>query len=339
MCNNLISVIIPVFNVEKYLSRCLDSVINSTYKNLEIICVNDGSTDNSGIILSEYAKKDKRIQIITQRNSGVSSARNAGLKVAKGAFITFVDSDDFITPWMYEFLLKGFVRESIDCVQSNYLRTWDKNPSLDRIEYTIDDIIILSPAQAIREILKHGGLVRNFVWDILFKKETITEFFPDGRIYEDAAWLYHILDNCREISVIPSVLYYYMQREGSAVNRSINPDELDGFLYRNERIDFFSARHTDLMPLAAYDLLSFCMDNTAKLHDIESPELKKKFKSEITKSRKMYRKYIPQILTSPDINHRQKIFVFLSCLNFSCASWLKRTTLEHANRLKLINKS
>jgi len=131
----------------------------------------------------------------------------------------------------------------------------------------------------------------------------------------------------------------YSQREGSAVNRSINPDELDGFLYRNERIDFFSVRHTDLMPLAAYDLLSFCMDNTAKLHDIESPELKKKFKSEITKSRKMYRKYIPQILTSPDINHRQKIFVFLSCINFSCASWLKRTTLEHANRLKLINKS
>ena len=212
MCNNLISVIIPVFNVKKYLSRYLDSVINSTYKNLETICVNDGSTDNSGIILSEYAKKDKRIQIITQRNSGVSSARNAGLKVAKGAFITFVDSDDFITPWMYEFLLKGFVRESIDCIQSNHLRIWDKNPSLDRIEYTIDDIIILSPAQAIREILKHGGLVRNFVWDILLKKEVITEFFPNGRIYEDAASLYHILDNCREISVIPSVLYYYMQR-------------------------------------------------------------------------------------------------------------------------------
>ncbi|MDR0646255.1 MAG: glycosyltransferase [Elusimicrobiota bacterium] len=115
----LISIIIPVYNVEKYLSRCLDSVINQTYKNLEIICINDGSHDNSKTILEEYQKRDPRIKIIRQENKGVSSARNTGLNICKGDYIGFVDSDDHTALDFYDKLLTAALNTSSDMVIGN----------------------------------------------------------------------------------------------------------------------------------------------------------------------------------------------------------------------------
>ena len=120
--NNLISVIIPVYNVEQYLSKCLDSVVNQTYKNLEVILVDDGSTDNSGKICDEFALKDNRIIVIHKSNGGLSSARNEGLKFAKGQYVGFVDSDDYIEIGMYEKLLEVSLKYGSDVVCSNYYR-------------------------------------------------------------------------------------------------------------------------------------------------------------------------------------------------------------------------
>lgn len=113
----LISVIIPVYNVEKYLHRCLDSVIEQTYKNLEVILIDDGSTDHSGEICDDYAAKDVRIHVIHQENQGVSAARNKGLDTAKGEYIAFVDSDDYILPEMYAKMLECIIENNVDfCV-------------------------------------------------------------------------------------------------------------------------------------------------------------------------------------------------------------------------------
>ena len=114
--DNLISVIIPVYNSEKYLTRCLDSILANTYKNIEVICVNDGSTDNSAKLLNEYAIKDRRMRIIHKSNGGLSSARNAGLREIKGKFLTFIDSDDWIHPQYFEILENAIVNDDTDAV-------------------------------------------------------------------------------------------------------------------------------------------------------------------------------------------------------------------------------
>ncbi|MBR4607518.1 MAG: glycosyltransferase family 2 protein, partial [Lachnospiraceae bacterium] len=114
--DNLISVIIPVYNSENYLARCLYSILNNTYQEIEIICVNDGSTDESVQILAEYVKKDNRISIINKENGGLSSARNAGMKKCKGKYVTFIDSDDWVHPQYFEFLLFAMQKYDSDAV-------------------------------------------------------------------------------------------------------------------------------------------------------------------------------------------------------------------------------
>ena len=121
---DLISVIVPIYNVEKYINRCIDSIIEQTYTNLEIILVDDGSTDNSGSICDEYAKKDNRIKVIHKENGGVSSARNVGLDTAIGQYITFVDSDDYIEKKYCEILLKTLKKQKADCVACGYNRIY-----------------------------------------------------------------------------------------------------------------------------------------------------------------------------------------------------------------------
>lgn len=118
MCK--ISIIVPVYNVEKYIKRCLDSLINQTYKNLEIICIDDGSTDQSGEICDKYALKDKRIRVFHKKNSGVSSTKNLGLDVFQGDYVGFVDSDDFVEPTMYEILLRDILLNDVDISVVNY---------------------------------------------------------------------------------------------------------------------------------------------------------------------------------------------------------------------------
>ena len=116
----LISIIVPVYNVEKYLSKCIDSIINQTYKNIEIILIDDGSTDSSGAICDKYALVDSRIHVLHIENSGVSNARNVGLNHATGDYIGFVDSDDYIEPNMYELLLEELIADDVDVVQCNH---------------------------------------------------------------------------------------------------------------------------------------------------------------------------------------------------------------------------
>ena len=125
---DLISVIIPVYNVEKYLKKCLDSVINQTYKNLEIILVDDGSSDKSGLICDEYTKLDKRIKVVHKKNEGLSSARNTGLDIAKGKYISFIDSDDFVSIYMYEIMYKEIIKNNRDIVIARHIYFKNKEP-------------------------------------------------------------------------------------------------------------------------------------------------------------------------------------------------------------------
>lgn len=202
-----ISVIIPVYKVEKYLDRCIESIVNQTYKNLEIILVDDGSPDNCPSICDEWAKKDSRILVIHKDNGGVSSARNAGLDVATGVYIGFVDSDDWIDNDMYQFLM--------DCLSNN-------NCNVCRCEFYYEDIdngttteadgseVVLTGSAVVNQ-LKNQGYLEGVLWNKLYRKDVIgkVRFREDISAGEDLLFNYYVLKKCESCFCKNIAKYHY----------------------------------------------------------------------------------------------------------------------------------
>lgn len=209
-----ISVIIPVYNTEKYLSRCLDSVVNQTFKDLEIICVNDGSTDNSNEILDRYASKDNRITVINQKNGGLSAARNTGLRHASGQYIGFVDSDDWIDIDYYECLIGLAERNNADIVMAG-MRVVDQDNISDN---TTPNMVTNNFVKKIKN-LPNGGIN-----DKLLKSELFQGLeFPVGRYYEDNVVLLKVMYYSKIVVFTNSVSYYYFMNQ-SGICRTTNND-------------------------------------------------------------------------------------------------------------------
>lgn len=210
----LVSVIVPVYNTAPWLRKCLDSIINQTYRNLEIICVNDGSTDDSASILDAYAAKDARIKVIHQGNAGVSVARNRGVDIAAGEYVTFVDSDDWLEPDAYEHLLP-WMGKGADMVCFG-VEGIKENGEVVREEY------YNLPASG--EQIPNSRLIdatNAYIWNKLFRLELIKQqkvTFPVGKRYEDAVFFYIAAALCRTICYVPEVKYCYLQRADSFTN-------------------------------------------------------------------------------------------------------------------------
>ena len=225
MSDVLISVIVPVYNTEPWLRKCLDSIINQTYRNLEIICVNDGSTDNSAEILEEYAAKDQRIVVIHQNNAGVSAARNAALSVARGEYVTGVDSDDWVPSTTYEKVLPRLLN-GVDMVCFGIDGISEAGEKV-RNEY------FELPAAGEQEV--NSELIKNtnaFIWNKIFRTEIIRKYkilFPVGKRYEDAIFFYTAAAMSRTICYVPEARYCYLIRGDSFTN---------GEASRNRAFDF-----------------------------------------------------------------------------------------------------
>lgn len=225
-----ITVIIPVYNVEKYLRKCLDSVINQTYTNLEIICVDDGSPDNSGAILDEYSQKDSRIIVIHQENAGVSAARNRGLDIATGEYIAFVDSDDWLEPQCYELAVAEFLKDNnIDLVYFG-ANVFNERNNLSQKEFEVQKKWF-SPFYKGKYELSNK-LMSHFigaVWSWLFKKSIIDEYnirFSNYKLSEDSLFLMYYLNGVKFILYIDKCLYNYVLRDASALTKleaSVDP--------------------------------------------------------------------------------------------------------------------
>ena len=224
--SDLISVVVPVYNVDRYVSKCLDSIINQTYKNLEIIVINDGSSDNSLNICKEYANKDNRIIVLDQDNCGLSETRNRGINIASGKYIGFIDSDDVISPYMFEYLYKAITENNSDisiCGCDYFAR----NPCFDTL-YKVSNINCID---ALKELMIDRKITNHAV-DKLYKKNLFDSIkFPVGKKYEDICVMYRLFLNCNSISFINCKLYGYYQRVGS----------ITGEYNINTTIDFINA--------------------------------------------------------------------------------------------------
>ena len=213
MTNKKISIVVPVYNMEKYLERCVNSLLAQTYKNIEIILVDDGAKDSSPEMCDQYAKTDARIKVIHKPNGGLSSARNAGLDAATGDYIGFVDSDDYVSPEMYARLAERLENSDCDIANVMYVRADEEgNTTPSKVPHNTDKEI--SALQFARELMLHTGDVS--VWSKLFKAEIFDGIrFPEGKLNEDLLVMLDVLRKVEKIAFVAHVGYYYFVRSGS----------------------------------------------------------------------------------------------------------------------------
>lgn len=250
--NDLISVIVPVYNVEKYLDRCVESIVDQTYKNLEIILVDDGSPDNCPQICDEWAAKDSRIRVIHKQNGGLSDARNAGMAIATGEYIAFVDSDDWIHNQYIERMIKAVTIYKVQLVACDLTEVYGKTQEKP---VDIDDVEICDAEQAINMLI-NGRKFKAVAWNKLYHKSLLNgEHFETGRYHEDEFFTYRILGKNDRLAFVNAPLYYYFQREDSIMN-SISIKHLDALDAYIERIDYLK---NSFPRLYIYDKAVFCV--------------------------------------------------------------------------------
>ena len=244
-----ISIIIPIYNVEKYLEKCIESCLSQTYKNLEIILVNDGSTDNSKNICELYMKKDKRIVYIEKNNGGLSDARNMGIRKAKGDYFFFLDSDDWINNDSICKLVHSVIKCNSDIVVGCYLETSEKGTYGENV-FGPKKEEVMSGIDSVNKLINEGNSIGVVVWNKLYKKELFDHvIFEKGKIHEDVYFTPKVLYYAKKVSFINDVVYFYRNdREGSITNKKLskrNLDSLDGFksnylFFKDASFDTFS---------------------------------------------------------------------------------------------------
>ena len=255
----LVSIIIPVYQVEKYLDKCIASVVNQTYTNLEIILVDDGSPDNCPAICDAWKSRDSRITVIHQPNGGLSKARNKGLKLASGEFIGFVDSDDWIEPNMYELLLSALLEAEADIAICDY-QSETEISKITRINQSSSKSKMYSSEEAMRLILEDKGMY-TFVWNKLYRRNVLSEItFPEGKIYEDNVWTPQIIGNANLLVYIDYQFYHYLYRYDSLSHNKRQSLNLiwDKIEMSERRIEYIRGHYPILENIAVKLLQNIC---------------------------------------------------------------------------------
>ena len=271
----LVSVIIPVFNEIQFLNEALESVLNQSYKRLEIIIIDDGSTDGSGEICDEYSLIDNRIRVIHQTNAGLSAARNIGLDIAKGDFIAFIDSDDAYHFRFIEIMVNTAVREKADIVVCKYsVHHTMKKMDISKFERTKMDRGggVYNRIECINSLV--DGDIDSFAWNKLYRRELWNNIrFPYGRVYEDFATTYKVINNSTILCTVDQPLYYYRKHEGSITGS-------------------FSQKNVEDRIIAGSEFISFIEENVPEIFTIE--QLAKRQRSNLNAMIRLFLNYYNQ---------------------------------------------
>ena len=268
--NELISIIVPIYKVEPYLHKCIDSILNQTYKNLQIILVDDGSPDRCGEICDQYAKTDKRINVIHKENGGLSDARNCGIDVATGKYLSFLDSDDWLHNEYIEKLYELLKSSKSDISACDFLRTSTEKVHTD---YSNQTVYEFSNIEALEQYTDGFYVQMVVAWGKLYKRKLFEGIrFPVGRIHEDEFTTHRLLYKAKKVVYTTAQLLYYRQREDSIMKISFNINQkLDALDSYEERSAFFEAEGltelSDKTYLMEFDLCLSYIDEIYELND------------------------------------------------------------------------
>ena len=252
----MVSIIVPIYNVEPYLRRCVDSLLRQTYKDFELILVDDGSPDNCGAICDEYAAVDTRVRVIHKSNGGLSDARNAGLAIAQGEYIAFVDSDDWVAADYLGRMLAALQETGADICECEVLRT---DGSQEAVTDAQADAAAFETESAMKELIC-DGVFRQHVWNKLYRRVVIADIcFPKGKTNEDEFWTYRVFGNAKRIAKISDVLYFYFQRPGSIMGETYSIKRLDALEAKLQRQEYIDAGFPKLSLQAKQNLFGSCI--------------------------------------------------------------------------------
>ena len=265
-----VSIIIPIYNAERYIERCICSVINQTYKNIEIIIINDGSTDDSMKLINRYKNKDSRIIVINQKNSGVSTARNNGINKSSGKYVMFVDIDDWLELNMIEEMVKKIKEKDVDALRCNYFRNYEDNTQKKGFFYDKDIIDIKLDKEKIRnkvllQIL--NGKMPGYMWLLIIKKEVFQKLKPlntDLAMMEDTIFYIDLLFNIDTLYIYNKYLYHYYCNFDSASKSKNN------YLRNFDNILLVNKIEESILHQFNYDKIGFSELNTAHASMIEN---------------------------------------------------------------------
>lgn len=251
----LISVIVPVYRVENYLDKCVRSITAQTYRNLEILLVDDGSPDHSGAICDAWAARDSRIKVIHQENGGGGKARNAALEIAAGALIAFVDSDDYIAPDMLAHLYE-IMGDTADISECAFLETLDDEAEFADAPFTVTEY---TPEEAMREHIRDTAF-QQLIWNKLYRREVIGGIrFPEGTKIDDEFFTYQVLGKAGKLVRSDRVCYAYRQQPDSVMHQKFSLRRLEGLQARHQRFGYIREHMPALTEECAFHLYFFCM--------------------------------------------------------------------------------
>lgn len=270
-----LSIIVPVYNTEKYLEKCIYSLLSQEFKSYEIILINDGSSDKSGEICDLFAKKNSNVRVFHQDNLGVSVARNRGLQEAKGKYVTFVDSDDFISPEMYKQLINALTINHADLACCNVDYHTEDGHKIKEKKNNLPDI--MSEKDFMAHIFDRPRTIRGSVINKIFCRHKILQFFDESiTMAEDILFLVNYCINCRKI-VYMDEAYYHIRERNNSLSRNNNQDPTQGLRVIGELISLMETIDSDLRDLAESDYLDNCLQYEGKDYRLLKNYIKSNF--------------------------------------------------------------
>lgn len=296
----LISVVVPVYNVEAYLDKCIQSIVSQTYENLQIILVDDGATDRSGVICDQWAGKDRRIRVIHKENGGLSDARNAGMTVATGKWLSFIDSDDFISVDTFERMYLAATENNCDIGVCNIVRIYDDGET-EPFYHPVSELTVL-PGDARYDTLRQPSVCNK-----LFRRELFEGVqFPKGRYYEDT-FVYHILaHHAKAIALTGHDGYYYLSRRDSILGQPKYTDRyFDMIEAVYERMTYMIERNVSCAKDACLSLYAVVSDGEKNLKRTRENA------REFTQMRRWYHCAYGYLIARADVNLKQKLRLVL----------------------------
>lgn len=306
--NDLISIIVPIYNVEKYLQKCIQSIINQTYKNIEIILVDDGSKDNSGKICDEFKQIDNRIKVIHKENGGLSDARNAGLKIAKGEYIGFVDSDDYIAQDMFETLYKLAKENNADISIVSFYEIYNGKVIGVRDFKSLEE---MDKIEAMKELLIDTK-IQSYAWNKLFKKELFENIeFPTNKNFEDIATTLLLFEKANKVMLLEDPKYYYVRRDNSIIgtrNYKTYKDYLD-VIY--DKYIYLNGKYAELDLYNAYNFIINMIWVYTIIVAFDLDELYKEFEKHYKLFRRLIKKYNCEIIDKLDNYNKAVLYMML----------------------------
>ena len=319
--NDKVSIIVPIYNVENYLERCIISIINQTYTNLEIILVDDGSTDNCPNICEKYKKQDNRITVIHKKNGGLSDARNKGIDIASGKYIYFIDSDDYMHLNTIEFLLNSVKETDADISCCSYLLFYDNQKltvSTKNEKYKCFD-----SETALKNLLYQKGCT-NSAWGKLYKTVLFDDIrFPVGQICEDLPVIYRLFHKANKVCISSAQFYYYYQRVNSIINTSFKLSRMSGLNFAKEETEFIRNTHPKLFKAAIN------REFIEAVYILSKIELNDKYKNEINELKQVLKQDRITVIFDKESKNKIRIVALLSVLPLG---WFKSLITKKLNK-------